>query len=186
VISLTLFSPIRDISQIYIDIDAYPIWWLPLSVLLGMVIHDTYFYWLHRTFHQKHVYRFIHKVHHQSINPSPWASYSFDLLEAFAESFILIILVLILPFHPIALIIFGLLSFAINVYGHLGYEIMPKRFRTSILFQIFATSVYHNMHHRKFHGNYGLYFRIWDRLLGTEHPDYIKAYDDIQNRRFGK
>jgi len=41
------------------------------------------------------------------------------------------------------------------------------------------------MHHSKFKGNYGLYFRIWDRLMKTEHPDYVKDYDRIQERRFG-
>jgi sterol desaturase/sphingolipid hydroxylase (fatty acid hydroxylase superfamily) len=40
------------------------------------------------------------------------------------------------------------------------------------------------MHHSKFKGNYGLYFRIWDRLMGTEHPDYVSEYDRIQDQRF--
>ncbi|MEM7511464.1 MAG: hypothetical protein AAF388_11060 [Bacteroidota bacterium] len=29
-----------------------------------------------------------------------------------------------------------------------------------------------------------MYFRIWDRLMGTEHPDYMKEYDKIQEKRF--
>jgi sterol desaturase/sphingolipid hydroxylase (fatty acid hydroxylase superfamily) len=40
------------------------------------------------------------------------------------------------------------------------------------------------MHHSKFIGNYGLYFRFWDRLMKTERPDYIKEYDKIQKIRF--
>jgi sterol desaturase/sphingolipid hydroxylase (fatty acid hydroxylase superfamily) len=40
------------------------------------------------------------------------------------------------------------------------------------------------MHHSKFKGNYGLYFRVWDRLCKTEHPDYVKEYDRIQKNRF--
>ena len=27
--------------------------------------------------------------------------------------------------------------------------------------------------------------RYWDRLMGTEHPDYVKQYDRIQEQRFG-
>lgn len=47
------------------------------------------------------------------------------------------------------------------------------------------TSTHHNIHHSKFNGNYGLYFRFWDKMMGTEHPDYVKKYDEIQKRRFG-
>ncbi|HBV16397.1 MAG TPA: hypothetical protein DEB71_13780 [Chryseobacterium carnipullorum] len=78
------------------------------------------------------------------------------------------------------------LSFIINVYGHLGYEIAPKWFRTSFLFGILNTSVYHNLHHSKFKGNYGLYFRFRDKIIRTENSNYIKLYDEIQNSRFKK
>jgi sterol desaturase/sphingolipid hydroxylase (fatty acid hydroxylase superfamily) len=30
------------------------------------------------------------------------------------------------------------------------------------------TATYHNLHHTQLRGNYGLMFRFWDRLLGTE------------------
>jgi sterol desaturase/sphingolipid hydroxylase (fatty acid hydroxylase superfamily) len=42
------------------------------------------------------------------------------------------------------------------------------------------------MHHSKFNGNYGVHFRIWDRLLGTEFKDYEKTFDEIQERKKGK
>ncbi|NBW42885.1 MAG: hypothetical protein EBR29_03555, partial [Sphingobacteriia bacterium] len=29
------------------------------------------------------------------------------------------------------------------------------------------TSRHHNLHHARFQGNYGLYFLIWDRWMGT-------------------
>lgn len=76
-------------------------------------------------------------------------------------------------------------GFLINVYGHLGYEIAPKWFRYSVLFQILNTSTHHNLHHSKFKGNYGLYSRFWDRVMKTENPDYVKYYDQIQEKRFG-
>lgn len=185
IVGLVLFTPFRDFTQIYADIAMFPVWWIPLSVVLSLVIHDTYFYWMHRAMHTKFLYRYVHRVHHQSVNPSPFAAYSFDILEAIAENAILFVLVLVLPLHPIALISFGLLSFSINVYGHLGYEIVPSWFRNSFLYQILNTSVHHNLHHKEFHGSYGLYFRFWDRMMGTENPHYEKTFDEIQNRRFG-
>ncbi|WP_298708505.1 sterol desaturase family protein [Chitinophaga sp.] len=186
VISLViLFTPLKSYTLLYSDYNAYPLWWLPLSLVLSLVIHDTYFYWMHRLMHHKKIFRFTHKVHHQSTNPSPWTSYSFHILEAVAEGGILLVLAFTLPMHAEMLILFTIVSLMINVYGHLGYEIMPKGLRHSFLFEVINTSVYHNLHHSKFKGNYSLYFRWWDKLMKTENPDYVKEYDRIQEQRFG-
>lgn len=180
-----LAGPLNQYTLMYTDIDTYGWFYLGFSVVLTLVIHDTYFYWMHRLLHHPRIFKHVHLVHHKSTNPSPWASYAFHASEAVAEGLILIILLFILPLHPIAAALFVLLGFIINVYGHLGYEIAPRGFRRSVFFEIFNTSVHHNLHHSKFKGNYGLYFRIWDRLMGTEHPDYVKTYDKIQEQRFG-
>ena len=87
--------------------------------------------------------------------------------------------------HPISLIAFTTIAFGINVYGHLGFEIAPKWFRKSFLFELMNTSVHHNLHHEKFKGNYGLYFRVWDRIMKTENPNYVEEYDRLQAKRFG-
>nr|MBX2843685.1 sterol desaturase family protein [Flammeovirgaceae bacterium] len=131
------------------------------------------------------LFRRVHLVHHKSINPSPWASFSFHFYESIFEAMVAPIILLLIPMNITALIIFGFVSFIFNVYGHLGYEIAPNWFRHSFLFQLMVTSTHHNIHHSKFKGNYGLYFRVWDRIMGTEHPDYVKEYDIIQERRFG-
>ena len=149
-----------------------------------LAIHDTYFYWMHRAIHHPKLFKYIHLVHHKSNNPTPLASYSFHVSESILEGLIAPILLLALPLHPLSLLIFSSVAFLFNVYGHLGYEIMPRWFRKSFLFEIFNTSTHHNLHHSKFKGNYGLYFRIWDRIMKTEHPDYVKEYDKLQRRRF--
>jgi Delta7-sterol 5-desaturase len=182
---IALSGSLRPYTRIYTDIDAYAWWWMPLSLLLCLIIHDTYFYWMHRLLHHKRVFTITHVVHHQSTNPSPWAAYSFHFIEAFLEGAVVIVLVFLLPVHVGTLMLFAFISFAINVYGHMGYEVMPKWFRRTVLFEVVNTSTYHNLHHSKFKGNYGLYFRVWDRLMGTENPDYVKEYDKIQARRFG-
>ncbi|MEL7120110.1 MAG: sterol desaturase family protein [Bacteroidota bacterium] len=182
---LFLYTPLKEYSTIYYDSSEYPIWWIPVSVIVAMLIHDTYFYWMHRTVHHPSLFKHIHLVHHKSVNPSPWTSYSFNLSEAILEALIAPVILFLLPMHIVALVIYGLITIGMNVYGHLGYEIAPKWFRKSWLFEIMNTSVYHNLHHEKFKGNYGLYFRIWDRLMKTEHPEYVKDYDKIQMQRFG-
>lgn len=183
---IALSDSLRPHTFIYTDLHDYPLWWIPVSLLLTLVVHDTYFYWMHRILHHKKLFKATHLVHHQSTNPSPWTSYSFHFLEAIAEGAVVIVLVFSMPLYPLTIGLFAFSSFVINVYGHLGYEIMPKGFRKTFLFEIINTSTFHNLHHQKFKGNYGLYLRIWDRLMKTEHPDYVKHYDSLQEKRFGQ
>ncbi|MEZ4686353.1 MAG: sterol desaturase family protein [Bacteroidia bacterium] len=184
VIALFAFTPLRQYTQLYNDVHTFPLWWMPISLLLAMLLHDSWFYWMHRAIHHPVLYKTVHLVHHKSVNPSPWASFSFHFMEALAEAMIVPLIMLLIPVHISTLLLFGLVSFLINVYGHLGYEIAPRWFRHSFLFRILNSSVYHNLHHSRFRGNYSLYFRHWDRLMGTEHPDYVKEYDRIQAQRF--
>jgi sterol desaturase/sphingolipid hydroxylase (fatty acid hydroxylase superfamily) len=62
-----------------------------------------------------------------------------------------------------------------NVYVHVGMEFLPKRLAESFLGGWIGTPTHHNVHHRVFSGNYGLWFNIWDRLMGTNHPTYMKT-----------
>jgi lathosterol oxidase len=180
---IVIYTPLKSYTLIYDDLAKYPVWWIGLSLLISLIIHDTYFYWMHRLLHHKKLFKFTHLLHHRSTNPSPFASYSFHIIEAFTEGAILFVIVFLIPVHPLTILLFTVTSFTINVYGHLGYEIAPKWFRHTYLFEVLNTSVHHNLHHSKFKGNYGLYFRVWDRLMGTEHKDYVKEYDRIQLNR---
>jgi len=184
IIALILKSDLKNSSLIYDQINEYPIYWIFVSYFLAILFHDTWFYWLHRFFHLSWVYKKVHKIHHLSVNPSPWTSFSFHVLEAIGEGLVILPLVYLIPIHKLTLLFFGLSIFVINVYGHLGYEIAPKWFRKSIFFEFINSSVHHNLHHSKFKGNYGLYFRFWDRVMGTEHADYVKIFDEIQSKRF--
>jgi len=79
--------------------------------------------------------------------------------------------------------IFFFAMIAYNVYGHLGYELYPKGFAKHRIGKWINTSVSHNQHHQFFKGNYGLYFTIWDRLMGTLRKDYEQRFDEIASRK---
>ncbi|MGO4293966.1 sterol desaturase family protein [Chitinophaga sp. RAB17] len=181
-----LFTPLRQYTMIYSQLSDFPLWYIGVSVVLSLIVHDTYFYWMHRIMHHKKLFKLTHVVHHESTNPSPWTSYSFHFAEAIIEGGVLVVIACLMPLHPLSILLFTISGFVINVYGHLGYEIMPRWFRHSWAFEVFNTSVHHNLHHKKFRGNYGLYFRVWDRTMGTEHPDYVKEFDRLQAARFGE
>lgn len=179
---LVFGTSFRTLTFVYTDIAQYGQVYFWISILVMLVIHDTYFYWTHRAIHHPLLFKYFHKVHHLSTNPSPWAAFAFHPLEAIVEAGIVILLVLIMPVHPLALMLFLLIMMIINVYGHLGYELYPRGFSKSRIGKWVNTSVNHNQHHQYFKGNYGLYFLWWDRWMGTIRADYDKQFDEVKNR----
>lgn len=169
-------TPFARYTQVYYKVSDYGWGYLAASVILIIFLHDTYFYWMHRLIHHKSVYKYVHRVHHLSTNPSPWAAMAFHPLEAVLEAGIIVLVAFLFPVHPLAIGIFLLFMMIYNVYGHLGYELYPKGFAKSLVGRWINTSVNHNMHHQYFKGNYGLYFLFWDRWLGTLHPDYDEQF----------
>ena len=146
---------------------------------LMFLMHDAYFYWTHRAMHHKRLFKKFHLVHHQSTNPSPWAAYAFHPLEAIVEAGIFAVFLFTIPIHKLHLFIFFFLMIVYNVYGHLGYELYPKGLNRHWLGKWINTSVSHNQHHQYFKGNYGLYFTIWDRLMGTLRKDYANKFNEM-------
>ncbi|HEX6847467.1 MAG TPA: hypothetical protein VF144_10830 [Chitinophagaceae bacterium] len=49
-------------TKIYTQTNAYPLWWLPLSLVITLFLHETYYYWLHRWMHQPRIFSIIHRV----------------------------------------------------------------------------------------------------------------------------
>ncbi|HWN67905.1 MAG TPA: sterol desaturase family protein [Haliangium sp.] len=169
-------------TQRYHSIDERGWLYWAASVALMLVVHDAYFYWTHRFMHLRGVFRYFHRVHHLSFNPSPWAAFSFHPLEAVVEAGIVFVIALIMPFHPSALFAFLIIMTIMNGLGHLGYELYPRGFARGRLGRWVTTSVHHNMHHHYVHGNYGLYFTWWDRLMGTMHRQYDETFDAVTSR----
>ncbi len=169
--------------EIYSDISVYGWLYFLLSIPLMLFLHDTYFYWTHRLMHHPKIYKHVHKVHHMSTNPSPWAAYSFHPLEALIQAFSLTFMLMIMPLHIYAIGIFLIYMIFRDVLGHLGFEFFPKGFTRNKWLRWHTTSTHHNLHHSKFNYNYGLYFSWWDDWMSTTHPDYDDIYDAVTERR---
>lgn len=176
VIYIFLFSPVRNTTQVYRNIHEHSVTWFFISILLVILLHDTYFYWTHRFMHWKKIFRYVHSVHHRSHNPTPWAAYSFHPVEAIIEVGIVPLAAYLLPLHTAAFGLFGIYMISMNVMGHLGYELFPQRFIQNKWLNLYNSSTHHNMHHHYGKANYGLYFNIWDRLMGTNHKKYREEF----------
>jgi sterol desaturase/sphingolipid hydroxylase (fatty acid hydroxylase superfamily) len=168
-------------TRIYADIGRYGWLYWVASLVLAIVLHDAYFYWSHRLLHRGWWFARVHHVHHQSVNPTPWAAYAFHPVEAAIHAAFFTLLVLIVPLHPAAITIFLLHMIVRNCIGHCGIELMPWRLATRGWLRWTTTITHHHFHHARNRGNFGLYFTWWDRICGTEDAEHRTH----GNKRFG-
>jgi lathosterol oxidase len=174
-----VFAYFSGWTRIYTRIEHFGWTWFFLSIGLTILIHDAYFYWTHRLMHLPWLFRLVHRPHHRSTNPSPWAAYSFSTWEAFVQAGIAPLVLFTMPMHPLAFSIFMLWQISFNVLGHCGYEMFPRWFVRSGCGRILNTATHHAQHHETNHANFSLYFNFWDRLMGTNHQRYAERFSEV-------
>lgn len=155
-------------TLIYTDITAYPLWYWPLTPLLYLLAHDTWFYWTHRWMHRPRLFRLAHAVHHASRPPTAWAAMSFHPLEALTGAVVIPALVFLIPIHAAALGLVLTVMTVMGVTNHMGWEMFPRALVHSRVGGWLITASHHQRHHEAYTCNFGLYFRLWDRLCGTD------------------
>ncbi|WP_050028252.1 sterol desaturase family protein [Verrucomicrobium sp. BvORR034] len=180
--TLTIWMAKQGWTHLYGRIPKFGWGWFVASIFCIIILHDAYFYWTHRLMHHPRLYRWFHRVHHQSNNPSPWAAYSFGPLEAAIQVGIFPLSVLVMPVHPLAFFIFLVWQIAFNVAGHTGFEFYPRWWLDTWFGRFMNTPTNHVMHHEYYRGNYGLYFNVWDRLMGTNHEKYEERFKEVTGR----
>jgi Delta7-sterol 5-desaturase len=155
-------------TLIYRDWTDYPLWYAPLSVLAYLIAHDTWFYWTHRWMHQPALFKAAHAVHHASRPPTAWAAMSFHPIEALTGAIVIPLLVFIIPIHVSMLGLVLAIMTIMGITNHMGWEMFPKWLVNGPLGNWLITASHHQRHHDAYRGNYGLYFRFWDRACGTD------------------
>ena len=173
----------RGATLIYTTVDAYPLWMLPLSVFAFLFAHDTWFYWSHRAMHRPWLFRAAHAVHHQSRPPTAWAAMSFHPWEALTGALVIPFLVFIIPIHIVALGIVLTVMTVMGVTNHMGWDMFPKQLVNGALGTWVITASHHQRHHQEYRCNYGLYFRFWDKVCGTDRG--LGTFDVERNRKHG-
>lgn len=151
------------------------------AYLAAMVLaHDTWFYWTHRAMHTGLLFRHFHRFHHRTITPTAWTAYSFAVPEAAVSFLFMPTWFALMPTpRPVVFAFLGIMILR-NTMGHAGLELHPRGWASHPLLKWISTTTHHDMHHAvSFNHNYGYYFTWWDKLMGTEHPDYIKTFDRV-------
>jgi sterol desaturase/sphingolipid hydroxylase (fatty acid hydroxylase superfamily) len=89
---------------------------------------------------------------------------------------------MLMPWHISVPIVWGTGQILFNVIAHGGFEIYPRRWLEWPILRWKTPALHHYMHHQRVGGNYGLYFRFWDKLCGTEFKDFEQRYAQIFER----
>lgn len=181
---LTFYGEEAGLMEFYFDIEDYGTAYYVFSFLLMILAHDTYFYWVHWLMHRPGAMKYIHARHHKSYNPTPWTAYSFDVFEAATHAAFVPLFLLVMPMHPGAIVFFLMHMIIRNAIGHSGYELFPRSWATHPILGMINLVTHHDLHHANGQYNMGLYFTWWDRIMGTEHPEYLaKATGDPNAKR---
>ncbi len=152
-------------------------------VAFGLVLpiwHEFHFYCIHRLIHVPILYKWIHSVHHNSVNPSPWSSLSMHPIEHvlyWSDSLIH----LVLPSHPLLFLYNLQITGTGAVVGHVGFDKIEAGEDGAI-----DTHAYvHYLHHKHFEVNYADGTTALDKLFGTWH-DGTKEGEALMQARYEK
>jgi lathosterol oxidase len=173
----------RGLTQMYSGIESLGVTYFVFSILFLVISHDAYFYWVHRLMHDSDfAYKYIHSIHHESKNPTPFAIFSFGPIEAVLMGLYVYLIVFLVPINIYALAALFVFDTTANLFGHMGYELIPKKVTKSRIGRMFNTSVIHDLHHSGQQYNYSLYFRFWDKFMKTANQDNEKVWEEFHAR----
>ena len=158
----------RGWTLVYRDVHEQSLWWLPASLAIYLLAHDCWFYWTHRAMHHPRLFKAMHAVHHASRPPTAWAAMSFHPWEAVTGAVVIPALVFVVPIHIGVLGLVLTIMTVMGVTNHMGWEAFPSRLVQGSAGRWLITASHHQRHHKEYRCNYGLYFRHWDRLCGTD------------------
>ena len=164
-------------TRIYVDFDLYGVLYFIASIVVYLVLYETYYYWLHRWMHKPGIFRVIHKVHHESVDTSAFTSFSFHPLEALLQFIFLPVMVFVIPVHYYGLAVILILMTISAIINHAGLEIYPRKFYNHPVGKWLIGSTHHELHHKEFRSNFGLYFTFWDKWMGTESRRYVRKFE---------
>ena len=156
-----------------------PLWLVAFALVLPLY-HEFHFYCIHRLIHIPILYKHVHSVHHNSVNPTPWSSLSMHPVEHllyWSDSLIH----LLLPSHPLLLLYNLQITGTGAVVGHVGFDKMVLSDKTAIDTHAYA----HYLHHKYFEVNYGDGLLPIDKWTGTWH-DGSAAGDALMKARLAK
>lgn len=143
-------------------------------LLVYTVLLDFLFYWSHRLQHRnKTLYKYVHAMHHSMKMPNVFSTVHDTVFEKIFNTFIQCWIMN----HVVPMSFWELHAayYTIHLVECLGHSGINAHLTNPCLpfltaFGVELTVEDHDLHHRKFSGNFGKQTRLWDRLFGTYLP----------------
>jgi sterol desaturase/sphingolipid hydroxylase (fatty acid hydroxylase superfamily) len=142
-------------------------WRVLTDFMLLFFLMDLFMYLFHLVIHKTMLYQWIHRLHHEAMDPKPIDLFILHPVETLSFGAMWLALLVLLSFNWYAILIYLTVNLLFGMIGHLGIEPLPDRWRDSWLMRWLGSSTFHHDHHLDVNHNFGFYTTIWDRMFGT-------------------
>ena len=137
-----------------------------VNLIVLIIWNEIHFYACHRLLHTRWLYRRVHVVHHRSVVPTPFTTFSFHWVEATMLSSVMLLLLCVWPLDIVTVSLFPAISLIANSIGHMNYAVFPRK-RPS---ELFAACQRHTAHHAM-----ERQLRVLPSLAGSVAEDSVAA-----------
>ncbi|MGQ0633896.1 MAG: sterol desaturase family protein [Planctomycetaceae bacterium] len=168
----------------FLTIDAIARWPLATRLMLSVVVAD-FLNWLHHLVrHKVPSFWCFHAVHHSQREMNVFTDLRYHFLE-----YVIAKLIIFVPAYMLQLVPLTAYGIAIAIRWHTMTYHANLRSNYGLLRYVLVTPQSHRIHHSALpehrDQNFGVVFSIWDRIFGTQHPDY-ESYPEtgIDDARF--
>jgi sterol desaturase/sphingolipid hydroxylase (fatty acid hydroxylase superfamily) len=140
------------------------------QLALFILSEDAIFFWTHYLLHTPWLYKMIHKKHHLYTQPTGVVSVLSDPWEGLQNQIsVWLMPILLKEKHLFTLCLWVAIRVYQTVNAHSGYN-LPYVSTQYWVPWIMSGALGHDFHHQHGKWNYGSFFNVWDRLMGTHRP----------------
>ncbi|XP_019869099.1 fatty acid hydroxylase domain-containing protein 2 isoform X1 [Aethina tumida] len=142
------FPPVRELPTFH---------WVLYELAVHILVEEAAFYYSHRILHSRHLYKYIHKQHHEWTAPiAVTAIYCHPIEHIFSNLVPPFLGVFIMGSHVATAWLWFTLAILSTLNAHSGYHL-----------PFFPSPEAHDFHHLKFNNCFGV-LGVLDRLHGTD------------------
>jgi sterol desaturase/sphingolipid hydroxylase (fatty acid hydroxylase superfamily) len=161
----------------FVSIPEHPVYFVVVMLLIPL-FREVHFYCVHRLIHWPPLYRTVHKLHHNNVNPGPWSGLAMHPVEHLLY-FSGVLIHWIVPSHPIHAL-FQLVHAGLSpAPGHTGFDKVVLGESKAVDTHCYA----HYLHHKFFECNYADGSLPLDKWFGSFHDGTDESHEHM-NRRF--
>jgi methylsterol monooxygenase len=166
------------------DWELMPRWYdITGRVFICSLIEDTWHYWIHRLAHDKRLYKYVHKIHHNFQSPFGMTAEYAHPVETVVLGFGFFIGILLLANHVVLLWAWVFYRLLETIDVHSGYDV--PFLNPLHLIPGYAGARFHDFHHYNFVGNYSSTYVWWDKLFGTDsqYKEFLAKQDNQKDKQ---